>query len=77
MSRRTGRAPARNEVKMRLDDDEYCALLAWKKLNGYESEGGTAKRIMRLFLLGAVGTLPTPIEGVSDDLGHIGTRLAA
>jgi hypothetical protein len=49
----------------------------YKQVNGIESDSAALARIVEQHLFGAVGTLPVAIGGVSDDLGHLGTAVAA
>ncbi|WP_175760655.1 hypothetical protein [Burkholderia anthina] len=71
------RAEYKNEVKTRLDDEEYDAMLTFKALFGIDSDSAAMKRIVRLYLLGVVGTLPARLVGVSADVGQIGPRVRA
>ncbi|AOZ06789.1 hypothetical protein [Cupriavidus malaysiensis] len=71
------RSEYRNEVKTRLRDRAYDALQVYKQVYGIESDSAALARIAEVALFGAVGTLPAPIAGVSDELGHFGTQVAA
>jgi hypothetical protein len=68
------RAPFRNEVKTRLDDRTYEALLRYQAIHGGESVSAVAARVLGTALLGVIGILPAEISGVSDEPSHIGTR---
>lgn len=72
------RAEFRNEVKTRLRDRAYEALQHFKVVQGIESDSAAMARITEQFLLGAVGTLPADLIGVSDDTGRsVPRRVAA
>lgn len=68
------RAPFRNEVKSRLDDRTYEALLKYQAIHGAESISAAVARILGQSLLGVIGILPAEISGVSDEPSHFGTR---
>lgn len=68
------RAAYRNEVKTRLDDRTYEALLRYQALHGVESVSAASARLMGMALLGLIGILPTELSGISDDASHTGTR---
>lgn len=69
----TRRAAYRNEVKTRLDDRTYEALLRYQALHGTDSLSSALARITGMALLGVIGILPADLSGVSDDVGRIGT----
>ncbi|MCA7083418.1 hypothetical protein K7G19_07370 [Cupriavidus sp. DB3] len=71
------RAEFRNEVKTRLNDEDYEALQAFKLMQGFESDSAALQRAVRLALRGVVGTLPVRISGVSAEVSQAGTREAA
>lgn len=68
------RAPFRNEVKTRLDDRTYEALLRYQAIHGADSLSAALARITGMALLGVIGILPSDISGVSDEPSHVGTR---
>lgn len=68
------RAAYRNEVKTRLDDRTYEALLRYQAIHGADSISAALARITGMALLGVIGILPADISGVSDEPSHIGTR---
>jgi len=69
---RRARATAKNEVKTRLDDDEYDALQLFRNAYGYESDSQAIKRAVRMLLLGVVGIMPGAAISVSVNSGHSG-----
>lgn len=68
------RATAKNEVKTRLEDDEYEALQVFRDQYGYDSDSQALKRAVRMLLLGVVGIMPGVAIGVSANSGHSGPR---
>jgi hypothetical protein len=70
----TRRANYRNEVKTRLDDRTYDALLRYQALHGSESISSAAARALGTALLGVIGILPADISGVSADVSQLGPR---
>lgn len=68
------RAPYRNEVKSRIDDPTYEALLFFQRMHGIESTSMAIARALKSHLLGMVGMLPADISGISDSLDHGGPR---
>lgn len=68
------RALYRNEVKTRLDDPTYDALLRYQQLHGIDSIASALSRLARTSLFGVIGMLPAELSGVSDNPGHVGTR---
>lgn len=68
------RAAFRNEVKTRLTDDDYEALLRYQELHGADSTSAALSRLVRMALFGVLGILPAHLSGVSDDASHSGTR---
>lgn len=68
------RAPFRNEVKTRLDDRTYEALLKYQAIHGADSISAALARLTGQVLLGVIGILPAEISGVSDEPSHVGTR---
>jgi hypothetical protein len=73
--RGSGRAPYRNEVKTRLSDDEYDALLRYQAIHGVESISAALGRCVRLSLFGVIGMLPTNISGLSEEVAQNGPGL--
>lgn len=69
------RAPYRNEVKTRLSDDEYDALLRFQAIHGSESISAALGRCVRVALFGMVGMLPADISGVSASASHSGPHI--
>jgi hypothetical protein len=69
------RAAARNEVKSRLDDPTYEALLFFQRMHGIESTSSALARIAKAHLLGMVGMLPADISGVSAGASHNGPQI--
>jgi hypothetical protein len=74
MSRK--RSDYRNELKTRIDDASYDALQIYKHLNAIDSDSAAVARIIRMYLLGAVGTLPASLTQGSAGVGQIGTGVA-
>lgn len=68
------RAAYRNEVKTRLDDRTYEALLRYQALHGTDSLSSALARITGMALLGVIGILPADLSGISDDAAQTGTR---
>jgi hypothetical protein len=66
------RAPFRNEVKTRLDDRTYEALLRYQAIHGADSISAAVARLLGQGLLGVVGILPAEISGISDESSHSG-----
>lgn len=66
------RAPYRNEVKTRLDDRTYEALLRYQAIHGTDSVSAALARLTGQVLLGVIGILPAEISGVSDEPAQIG-----
>ncbi|KKJ05648.1 hypothetical protein [Burkholderia gladioli] len=58
------RAEYRREVKANMREKTYDALQAWKALVGIDSDSAAINRMAELFLLGAVGNLPSQLVGV-------------
>jgi hypothetical protein len=58
------RAPYRNEIKLRVDDPTYEALMFWQKLHGIHSTSMAGAQALKSFLLGVIGMLPAEISGV-------------
>lgn len=71
------RAEYRNEVKTRLPDRTYDAMMKFKTLHGIDSDSAALARIAELLLLGVVGNLPSNLLGRSDEVAQSGTRMAA
>jgi len=69
------RAPAKNEVKTRLEDDEYDALQIFRDQYGYDSDSQALKRAVRMLLLGVVGILPKGVSDVSATVAQRGPGL--
>jgi hypothetical protein len=69
------RAPYRNEVKTRLDDSTYEALLFFQRVHGIESISSALARAVKGHLLGMVGMLPADISGVSAAASQIGPQV--
>lgn len=68
------RAAYRNEVKTRLDDRTYEALLRYQAIHGTDSISAALARIAGMALLGVIGILPSELSGVSDSASHVGPR---
>lgn len=66
------RVPYRNEVKTRLSDDEYEALLLFQRLHGVESASNMLRRCVQVALFGLIGSLPADISGISAGASHPG-----
>lgn len=66
------RAPHRNEVKTRLSDPEYEALLLFQRLHGIESASNMLRRCVQVALFGLVGSLPAEISGVCAEAAQVG-----
>jgi len=71
------RSEFRNEVKTRLNDDDYALLQAFKQLSGFESDSVALQRAVRLALRGVIGTLPVALASVSAEMAQAGTRVQA
>lgn len=69
----TIRAPYRNEVKTRIDDDTYEVMLLWQQLDGAESISAYVAGILRKHFLGMRAMLPSDIARISADASHAGT----
>jgi hypothetical protein len=69
-----GRAAYRNEVRTRLDDPTYEALLFFQQLHGIDSVSSALAKAVKGHLLGMVGMLPAEISGVSADMSQCETR---
>ncbi|EIF30939.1 hypothetical protein BCh11DRAFT_06451 [Burkholderia sp. Ch1-1] len=69
------RAPYRNEVRARLDDPTYEALLFYQRLHGIESVSSAMARALKGHLLGMVGMLPAEISGVSAHPSQVETGI--
>lgn len=67
------RAIYRNEVKTRLDDRTYDALLRYQAIHGADSLSAALARVAGTALLGVIGILPADISGVSDEVAQGGT----
>lgn len=65
-------AMAQNEVKTRLDDRTYEALIRYKALYGHTSDAQALARLVGTSLLGVVGILPEDLSGVSANSAQIG-----
>lgn len=65
-------AAALNEVKTRLDDRTYEALLRYQQLYGQSSVSAALSRLVGTALLGVVGILPEELSGVSGNSSHFG-----
>lgn len=68
------RAPYRNEVKTRLDDSTYEALVFFQRMHGIESVSSALARAVKSHLFGMVGILPADISGVSPSTSQSGTN---
>lgn len=66
------RAAYRNEVKTRVPDHVYSALLLYMQLNQLDSVSAALARIAAQHLLGSVGILPAQLAGVSADASQPG-----
>jgi len=66
------RAAYRNEVKTRVPDHVYSALLLYMELNQLDSVSAALARIAAQHLLGSVGILPAQISGVSATSSQVG-----
>lgn len=77
MSRKYMRAPAKNPIKGNVDDEEYEAFVRFKEAYGFDSDAATLRRIVRLCLLGMVGTLPAPLAVVASVTDQNGPRVSA
>lgn len=69
------RAAYRNEVKTRLDDRTYDALLRYQAIHGTDSLSAALARVAGISLLGVIGILPEDISGVSAGSGQIGSHV--
>lgn len=68
------RAPFRNDVKTRLDDRTYEALLRYQAIHGVDSISAALARVTGVALLGVIGILPADISGVSPEASQAGTH---
>lgn len=68
------RAAYRNEVKTRVPDHVYSALLLYMELNQLDSVSAALARIAAQHLLGSIGVLPAQLSGVSADAAQPGPR---
>lgn len=68
------RAAYRNEVKTRLSDEDYEALMRYQVIHGADSTSAALQRLIRLSLFGVIGILPSDLSGVSATTSHIGPR---
>ncbi|MCP1121594.1 hypothetical protein ACQUFY_20965 [Robbsia andropogonis] len=66
------RAPAKNELKTRVDDDEYDALQAFREKYDIDTEAQAVRRALRIALFGVSGMLPSSPSVVSVNSGHSG-----
>jgi len=64
----------RNEVKTRLDDPVYSALLLYMEINHLNSISAALARIAAQHLLGSVGILPSQLSSVSAEVAQAGTH---
>lgn len=70
----TPRAAYRNEVRTRLDDPAYEALLVFQQIHGIDSVSSALARVVKAHLLGMVGMLPVEISGVSAAVSQVETH---
>lgn len=63
-----------NEVKTRLTDRAYDALLQVKAAYGFESDGKALEFIVLRQLFGLVQTIPPALVDRSPAVAHAGTR---
>lgn len=68
------RAPLRNEIKTRIDDDTYEVLLLWQSLDGAESVSAYVAGILRRHFLGLRAMLPAELAGVSAGVAQSGSN---
>jgi hypothetical protein len=66
------RAPYRNEVKTRLDDETYEVMVLWQHLDGAESISAYIAGILRRHFLGLRAMLPAEISGVCAEASQSG-----
>ncbi len=67
------RAPYRNEVKTRIDDDTYEVMLLWQQLDGAESISAYVAGILRRHFLGLRAMLPSDVARLSSEASRTGT----
>jgi len=67
----------RNELKTRVRDSTYDAVLQYMAENRCSSEARAISDLLELALFGVVGTVPPALSDFRPEMGQCGTKTAA
>lgn len=66
-------SPERNEVKTRLTDEVFAALVEVRRAYGFESEAKALSFVAERGLFGMVRTIPKALVDRSPAVAHVGS----